>query len=266
MRVFNSIQVPGSQANPSLLQRTPKFMTMSKLLALLTLLVFSGVSAQKCGIETNVIKSNGVGERSLPTTIALVRLGIEAQDKTAVGAQAKIANASNKLVTFLKSQNVQMLQTTGVSLNPQFNFSVTPSQIIGYTASNTVSFEVAVDRAGALLDGAVQNGATNINGVTFKATPAATATARKQALADAVENAKMEAQVTALAAKRLLGRASLISITDSFSPGPVAAQSAFSGGGGGGGGGGAGFGGFRSQVIAQAQIIRARVSITYVLL
>lgn len=218
--------------------------------------------AQQCGIEMNVLKSNGVGERSLPTTIAVVRLGVESEGKTAKEAQTKNAAASDKLTAYLKTQNVQKLQTTGVSLQPQFNFNVTPRQITGYRASNTVSFEVPVARAGTILDGAVTNGATNINGVSFKATPEATAAARKLALADAVANAKMEASAAAAAASRRLGAASVISIVDSFSPGPVSARANF----------GVESASARSadapttQVIARDQIIRARVAITYKLL
>ena len=208
-----------------------------------------------------MLKANGVGERSLPTTIAVVRLGVEAQAKTAVEAQTKIAAASNRLVKYLQGQNVDKLETAGVSLFPQFNFNVTPRQITGYRASNTVSFEVAVGRAGVILDGAVANGATNINGVSFKASPAATAKARKQALTDAVNNAKMEATAAAIAAGRKLGRASFVSITDSFSPGPVESNAGF--------GAGSGSGAARSaaapstQIIARDQVVSARVSITY---
>ncbi len=233
-----------------------------KLFALFGLLLLASVSAQKFGVSKNTISANGVGERALTTTIAVVRLGVEAEDKTAVGAQTKIAAASNKLVAFLKSRNVQKLQTTGVSLNPQFNFRVTPRQLTGYRASNTVSFEVAVDKAGAIIDGAVKNGATNINSVSFKATPAATAAARKQALTDAVKNAEMEARAAATAARRLLGKATTISIGGSFSPGPISAQRSFAAASGGGGGGGAP----PTQIIARDQIVRASVSITYVLI
>ena len=78
-------------------------------------------------------------------------------------------------------------------------------------------------KAGAIVDGAVRNGATSIDDVSFKATPAATATARRQALADAMKSAEMEARDAAAAAKRSLGRASVINIEDSFSPGPFRA-------------------------------------------
>lgn len=210
----------------------------------------------------NVLKSNGVGERSLPTTIAVVKLGVESEGTTAKQAQAKNAAASARLLAYLKSQDVQKLQTTGVSLTQRFNNDVSPPELIGFTASNTVSFEVAVPRTGAILDAAVQNGATTINGVSFKATPSATAEARKMALADAVANAKMEASATAAAARRRLGRASVITINDSFSPGPKATADSFSGS----------TKSARSAsapttpVIAQDQIIRASVSITYKLL
>jgi len=186
---------------------------------LLALALFVSVAtAQKCGVETNVISVSGIGRRSVPTSIAVVNLGITVQGKTAAGVQATVAAQSNKLVNFLKFRKVDKLTTTGVRLNPRFNFSNGQQNIIGYTGSNSVSFEVPVADAGAVLDGAVTNGATRISSVRFKPTGAVSQAGRKAALKDAVDAAYMEAKTVAMAAGLSLGRAVRINIQDTFTP------------------------------------------------
>lgn len=187
-------------------------------------LFVSVVSAQKCGVENDVISVSGVGRRSVPTSIAVVNLGITVLGPTAAGVQAKVAAQSTKLVNFLKLEKVDKLATTGVRLNPRFNFSNGQQNIIGYTGTNSVSFEVPVTGAGAVLDGAVTNGATRISSVSFKPTGPVSQTGRSGALKDAVDAAFLEAKTVAMAAGLTLGRAVRINVQDSFTPPATPAQ------------------------------------------
>ena len=96
---------------------------------------------------------------------------------------------------FLQSQPIQQLETTGIRLSPRYNYSNDQQQLIGYSGSNTVRFEVAVEQAGALLDEAVQAGATRIDTVQFRATDEAIATAQRAALRAATLDAQEQADV-----------------------------------------------------------------------
>lgn len=174
--------------------------------------------AQKCAVESDVISVSGVGRRDVPTSIAVVNLGISVQGETATGVQTAVAAQSTTLVDFLEASNVTKLTTTGVRLNPRFNFNNGTQNLIGYTGSNSVSFEVPVASAGEILDGAVANGATRISSVSFKPTGAASQTGRSAALKDAVAAALLEAQTIAMAAGLSLGRAVRINVQDSFTP------------------------------------------------
>lgn len=138
----------------------------------------------------------GEGKASVATTLTEVRLGVEVQGKTAADVQQEAAERSNRVVEFLRSQNVDKLQTTGIYLNPQYDYSNNRQQIIGYIATNTVSFRVPTDRAGSILDTAVQQGATRIEGVSFVADDAAIETARQQAIRQAIQNAQAQATTT----------------------------------------------------------------------
>jgi uncharacterized protein len=135
----------------------------------------------------------GRGEESIPTTISEVSLGVEIQGKTAQEVQQEAARRSSAVVAFLKSRNVDKLQTTGISLNPVYSYTNNVQRITGYAANNTVSFRIATEKAGTLLDEAVKAGATQINSIRFVATDEAIAVARQQALKEATQEAQKQA-------------------------------------------------------------------------
>lgn len=138
----------------------------------------------------------GQGEEMVQTSIAQVRLGVEVQGKTAQAAQQEVARRSESVVALLRSRQVNKLETSGVSLNPNYNYQEgRPPVITSYTATNIVSFEIPAPRAGALLDEAVRAGATRIDGISFIATDAALQTARQRAIREAIQEAQAEAGV-----------------------------------------------------------------------
>jgi hypothetical protein len=139
------------------------------------------------------ITVSGRGTESIPTSLTQVRLGVEVQGETAAGVQQEAARRSNAVVELLRSRNVSKLQTTGIFLNPMYDYSNNRQQIVGYMASNTVSFEIATDRAGTILDDAVNAGATRIEGVSFVASEEAIAQAQQVALREATEDALEQA-------------------------------------------------------------------------
>ncbi len=136
----------------------------------------------------------GRGSESIKTTIAIVRLGVEAQGKTAAEVQAVVAKRSNSLVNLLKSRQVDKLQTTGISLNPTYDYNDGKQVFTGYTATNTVSFRTNNEAAGGLLDDSVKSGASRIDGISFTATDEAIAAGQKVALRKATQEAQAQAQ------------------------------------------------------------------------
>lgn len=136
---------------------------------------------------------SGQGSEAIPTTITQVRLGVEVQARTAQDAQQQAAQRSSAVVNLLRSRNVQKLQTTGINLNPTYDYQNNRQRITGYTATNTVSFEIPTERAGTLLDDAVNAGATRIDGVSFVASDEAIAAARQVALREATQDARQQA-------------------------------------------------------------------------
>jgi uncharacterized protein len=136
----------------------------------------------------------GRGVENIPATLAQVTLGVEAQGKTAQVVQQEVARRSAAVVALLRSRNVEKLETTGVNLNPNYTYTNNRQQLVGYTGSNTVSFRLPTERAGSLLDEAVQAGASRIQSISFTATEDAIKSARQRALRAATLDAQSQSQ------------------------------------------------------------------------
>ncbi|MGB3788612.1 MAG: SIMPL domain-containing protein [Phormidesmis sp.] len=175
-----------------------------------------------------VLSVTGVGLQSIPTTLTQVDLGVNIEAKTAKAAQQQAAQQSTAVIEWLRSQdNIQKLETSGISLNPRYDYTDNRQILIGYQATNTVSFRVPTEAAGPVIDEAVNRGATQINGVSFVAADDAIAAARQQALASAVADAQQQAD-TVLETLGL-SRAEIVNISigsvSAPAPRPVALES-----------------------------------------
>eukprot|EP00171_Calliarthron_tuberculosum_P005950 IDg5950t1 len=158
-----------------------------------------------CCREAEKISVSGVGNIEYKADIAVVRLGVTLSGRVAANVQNRLAWRSSGLVRYLRLHQVKKLQTTGVRLNPEYKYWSGKSHIVGYSGSNSVSFEVLASVAGKILDGAVTNGASNIENVSFKGTAAAVFTARRRALRQAAYRAQQEARTVVFALGKKLG-------------------------------------------------------------
>ncbi len=136
----------------------------------------------------------GQGKERIPTTLTEVHLGVEIEGKTATEVQKQVAKQTSAVVDFLRSRNVQQLQTTGIGLQPNYDYSNNQRRLLGYIGINTISFRLSTEQVGDLLDRAVQAGATRIDNISFTATETALSTAQKQALRLAVGDAQAQAE------------------------------------------------------------------------
>ncbi|QOV22199.1 SIMPL domain-containing protein [Anabaenopsis elenkinii] len=136
---------------------------------------------------------SGRGVETIPTTLSQVSMSVEVQSKTAQLAQQEAAHRASVVLALLKSRNVEKLQTSGIRLNPVYSYTDNVQRITGYVANNTVRFQMATEQVGKLLDEAVKVGATQINSVSFIASDQAIASAQKEALRQATQDAQEQA-------------------------------------------------------------------------
>ncbi|MGA1476677.1 MAG: SIMPL domain-containing protein, partial [Prochlorothrix sp.] len=166
---------------------------LASLVLVLGLVLLPGGSALAQALP-RILSVTGQGTVEVPTSRTIVRLGVEVNAPTAQAAQAQAAAQSNAVVNLLKARSVQDLQTTGISLNPRYNYRNDTRTLEGFTTTNTVSFTVPTADAGPLLDAAVQAGATRIDNLSFQAEEAVLQAAQQDALQAATQNAQLQAQ------------------------------------------------------------------------
>jgi len=165
----------------------------------------SNVDARNLASLPRTLSVSGKGQITIPTTLTQVRLGVEIQGKTAQQVQQQVAQRSQSVVELLKSRKVEKLETTGISLNPNYTYKNGKQNINGYSGTNTVSFRIDTEKSGTLLDEAIKAGATRIDGISFVASDEAIAQAQQQAIQKASEDAKKQADA-ALSALNLSQR------------------------------------------------------------
>ena len=125
---------------------------------------------------------------------------VTSQAATAKAALAQNADAAAAVIAALKSAGIAPadLQTGQVSLNPQFNQAGT--DVVGYTATNTVTAKTSIAKAGSIVDAAVNAGANGVSGPSLARSDsdALYRDALKAAVADAGEKAKALAAASGL--------------------------------------------------------------------
>jgi hypothetical protein len=185
---------------------------------LLSLAFANPVLAQEKMMRTLTV--TGRGTEMVATTITQVRLGVEAQGKTANEVQQEVARRSNAVVNLLKARQVDKLETTGINLNPSYQYDNGKQTLTGYSASNIVSFRIATEKAGTLLDEAVKAGASRIDGVSFIATDEAIAATQKTALREATQDAQAQADAVFSALNLTKGQIVSIQVNGASAPPP----------------------------------------------
>lgn len=160
--------------------------------------------------------------RSKPD-MATVGTGVQTRAMTAQEAMRLNAQQMEKLIDAILKAGIERkdIQTSGINLNPQYDYSNRDGQsqprFIGYEASNQVTVMIRkIDNVGAVIDRMVGAGATNVNGPSFGIaddTPLLRQ-AREKAIRTAAERAQFYAQQTGYRSARLLS----ISENGNFAP------------------------------------------------
>jgi hypothetical protein len=143
---------------------------------------------------------------------------------TAKTALARNADLAATVVAALKAAGVASadIQTQQVMLSPQTNDDGT--QVVGYTASTTVSVDTTIAKAGAIVDAAVGAGATGVSGPSLSRSDQDAQ--YRDALKQAVADAKQKAEALASAGGLTLGGVRAMVEGSGVTPIPFAAAKA----------------------------------------
>lgn len=156
-----------------------------------------GAAQAQAGSDDQVrsINVSGVGRVKAEPDIANVTVGVTKQGKDAGEASQKAATAMDAVIKSLLDLGIAEndIQTTGLNLNPTYDWDDNPPNIVGWEASNMVNITVRdIESVGEVVDTATKAGATNVNGISFRVEDPtmAEAEARAAAVADAESKAK----------------------------------------------------------------------------
>jgi len=155
------------------------------------------------------IATTGRGEARVTPDRATIFIGVQSRAATAAVAAAENARKQRAVLDTLKSLGfaANQLSTANYNVSPEMTYPSAPGQsprVTGYTVTNTVRVDARrIEDVSKAIDGALAKGANEISSLQFYSSVADSA--RKAALADAVANARADAEVLARAAGGSLG-------------------------------------------------------------
>ena len=172
-----------------------KFWLMVVLISLLASLMITNSATAATDPSTRTLTVTGVGIKKIATSITQIEISVEIQDKSATKTQQEMARRTNSVLDFLRSRKVEQLQSKEIRLEPNYQYNNNKREMVGYIGTNAVSFRTTPEQLGTILDGAVNAGATSINGLSMTASEEVIISAQKKALELATIDAQQKAEV-----------------------------------------------------------------------
>lgn len=189
---------------------------LAALAALLALTV--GCTQRVVSVEpnsaANTVTASGMGDIAATPDEATMSFGVTRRAADAKKALDAAATAAEKINGSLKSLGIddKDIQTTGVNVYPQYAEVGGKSTISGFEASVNVTAKIKdLDRLGAIISALSDAGADTVSGPAFGIGDESTY--RADAIKEAVEDARSQAEEMADAAGKSVG--DVVSITSS---------------------------------------------------
>jgi uncharacterized protein YggE len=154
------------------------------------------------------VVTTGVGEARVVPDRATIFIGVQSRAPTAAAAGADNARRQRAILDTLRAVglNAEQLGTINYNVTPemQYNPNGGTPRVTGYVVTNTVRAELRrIDDVGRVIDAALAKGANEISSLQFTSSKADSV--RRAALAEAVVNARADAEALARAAGGSLG-------------------------------------------------------------
>ncbi len=165
-----------------------------------------GVAPEREPVPQVVV--SGRGEVKVTPDRAMLSLTVETRRPQAAAASQENARLQRLVFDTLRAIGVAPadLSTTDYSVQPEqrWNQQKQQSELIGYVVRNTIKVRIlSVEQTGRVIDAALSKGSNLVSSLELYASTVETA--RRQALAQAVEQARADAEVMAKAAGGSIG-------------------------------------------------------------
>lgn len=155
--------------------------------------------------ETVSVTATGTSKAA--PTVAKISGNIQTTAQSAEAAQSQNQQKSGNLIEAVKQTGIEEknIQTTNISVNPQYDYQKRPSQIINYQANTTITVTIKdLENADKVLNTLTQNNVTSIYGPNLEVDDQKLEEAKQEARGKAVSAAKEKAaQLVSLSGRRL---------------------------------------------------------------
>jgi uncharacterized protein YggE len=187
------------------------------------------VSEANMIFKTTTFNLNASGETILAPDMATISLGVITKGGSAAAALRANTTRMSEVVAALKAAGIERkdIQTSGLSIQPQYDYSNSTQRLTGYQASNQVTIVVRnLDKLGDVVDATVKVGANNLGGVTFglQNPQAAEDAARQNAVKALMAKADLYAKATGYRVARIVSLSESGGFTPPSAPVPMMAM------------------------------------------
>lgn len=149
--------------------------------------------------EGTTLSTTGTGSVDTDADLALVSVAVVATADSADAARGQVATDVERMRTALREAGIpdDAVTTASFSVFPEYDYDNGERTERGFRAVHAFTIETEPARAGEVVDLAVGNGATQVQGVSFTLTDETRAALRAQAIERAVTAARADADAMA---------------------------------------------------------------------
>lgn len=196
--------------------------TALPFLGALLLISFGAAAAENPHLRS--VSVSGQGEVQAEPDQAIVTLGVESRKLKLEDARAAVSKTVEALLKLTRDLKIDQkyVHATRISVQPEYNWDNTARErnLIGYFVSRQVEVDLRdLDKLGQLLEKATDAGANQVSDPRLDSSKRHDL--ERQALAKAVEDARLNGEAIAKAAGAKLGAARTISASSGFVPVPM---------------------------------------------
>jgi hypothetical protein len=176
------------------------------------------------GERSRTVGVSGSGEVAAEPDVAHVTLGVEARRPTMAEARAEVTRTVDRVLALTRDLRIdpKLVNATRVQVQPEYSWNDKDRKrvLLGYLVSRQVQVEVRdLEQLGPLLERAVDAGVNQVSDPVLDSSKRKTL--EREAMAKAVEDARLNAETLARAAGAKLGPVRTLNGSASAPPMPV---------------------------------------------
>jgi uncharacterized protein YggE len=170
------------------------------------------------------VSVSGNGEVTAEPDLAQVTLGVEARRPTMAEARAEVAKTVDRVLALTRDLRIdpKLVNATRMQVQPEYSWNDKDRKrvLLGYVVSRQVQVEVRdLEQLGPLLERAVDAGVNQVNDPVLDSSKRKSL--EREAMAKAIEDARLNAETLAKAAGARLGPVRLLNGASSSPPMPM---------------------------------------------